>query len=160
ADEIDAESLRLEQHVYLGDRSFLYTGVKLQHGRYRGSTLYIFYPESLWREAVWQAGRPSLIFGAPAGVAPLVFNVLPAQRLPSRVRQLECQTRQIAEGDFSPLALPRRRDELRDLALSINKMAQQLAGFQETTRKNERLRLLGQVSGGLAHQLRNGVTGA
>ena len=27
-------------------------------------------------------------------------------------------------------------------------------------RKTERLRLLGQVSGGLAHQLRNGVTGA
>src|SRR5262249_52477057 len=90
----------------------------------------------------------------------IVFTVLLAQRLTSRVRQLECQTRQIAEGDFSPLALPRRRDELRDLALSINKMAQRLAGFQETTRKNERLRLLGQVSGGLAHQLRNGVTGA
>src|SRR5262249_23633618 len=38
--------------------------------------------------------------------------------------------------------------------------AQQLAQYQETVKKTERLRLLGQVSGGLAHQLRNGVTGA
>ncbi len=29
--------------------------------------------------------------------------------------------------------------------------------LQDTARKSERLRLLGQVSGGLAHQLRNGV---
>src|SRR6202043_1593182 len=51
-------------------------------------------------------------------------------------------------------------DELRDLAWSINDMAGQLARFQEAVRKTERLRLLGQVSGGLAHQLRNGVAGA
>src|SRR5262249_26976744 len=39
-------------------------------------------------------------------------------------------------------------------------MAQRLAQLQETVQKTERFRLLGQVSGGLAHQLRNGVTGA
>src|SRR5258708_9926903 len=39
-------------------------------------------------------------------------------------------------------------------------MAERLAQFQETIRQTERLRLLGQVSGGLAHQLRNGVAGA
>jgi signal transduction histidine kinase len=51
-------------------------------------------------------------------------------------------------------------DEVRDLTRSINEMAQQLAKLQETVQRTERLRLLGQVSGGLAHQLRNGVTGA
>src|SRR5262249_53663563 len=39
-------------------------------------------------------------------------------------------------------------------------MAQRLTQLQETVQKTERLRLLGQVSGGLAHQLRNAVTGA
>src|SRR5712672_1080744 len=39
-------------------------------------------------------------------------------------------------------------------------MAQQLSHYQEVASRTERLRLLGQVSGGLAHQLRNGVTGA
>src|SRR5437879_498227 len=55
---------------------------------------------------------------------------------------------------------PAGADEIRDLAGSINDMAQRLAQLQETVRTTERLRLLDQVSGGLAHQLRNGLTGA
>ena len=51
-------------------------------------------------------------------------------------------------------------DELRDLARSVNEMAARLAQFQEAVGRTERMRLLGQVSGGLAHQLRNAVTGA
>src|SRR6185436_14855659 len=62
--------------------------------------------------------------------------------------------------DFSPMLLPSLNDELLDLGRSVNEMAQRLAHFQETSRRTERLRLLGQVSGGLAHQLRNGVAGA
>jgi signal transduction histidine kinase len=58
------------------------------------------------------------------------------------------------------MPLPARDDELRDLTRSVNEMAQQLAQFQKTVQSTERLRLLGQVSGGLAHQLRNGLTGA
>ena len=46
------------------------------------------------------------------------------------------------------------------LGRSVNDMAQQLSRFQETIKATERLRLLGQVSGGLAHQLRNGIAGA
>src|SRR5205823_5846066 len=63
-------------------------------------------------------------------------------------------------GVFSPMPLPGGADELRELGRSINEMAQRLAQYEETVRRTERLRLLGQVSGGLAHQLRNGVTGA
>ena len=70
------------------------------------------------------------------------------------------ETRLIAAGDFSPMPLPRRNDELRDLGQSVNEMAEQLARYQVAASRTERLRLLGQVSGGLAHQLRNGVTGA
>jgi signal transduction histidine kinase len=39
-------------------------------------------------------------------------------------------------------------------------MARRLSLLQETVQKTERLRLLGQVSGGLAHQLRNSAAGA
>jgi signal transduction histidine kinase len=83
-----------------------------------------------------------------------------ARGLSRRVRELERRTRLIAAGDFGPLPLPGRDDELRDLGRSVNDMAQRLAQYRETASKTERLRLLGQVSGGLAHQLRNGVTGA
>jgi signal transduction histidine kinase len=58
------------------------------------------------------------------------------------------------------MPLPGWNDELRDLGESVNDMAQRLAQLQEAVQQTERLRLLGQVGGGLAHQLRNSVTGA
>src|SRR5439155_5097314 len=77
-----------------------------------------------------------------------------------RVRDLEHRTRLIAGGDFRPLPLPMADDELTDLCKSVNDMARRLAEFQEASQLNERLRVLGQFSGGLAHQLRNAAAGA
>ena len=95
------------------------------------------------------------------GLASLGLAVGLGQRLSRRLLQaLDRRARLIAAGDFSPMPLPARNDEIRDLTRSVNEMAQKLAQFQETARRTERFRLLGQVSGGLAHQLRNGLTGA
>src|SRR5262249_15409763 len=75
-------------------------------------------------------------------------------------RELERRTRLIAAGDFSPMPLPAPNDELRDLARSVNDMAERLARYQEAVQRTERLRLLGQVSAGLAHPVRNRRPGA
>jgi signal transduction histidine kinase len=158
----DWEELRLGSRVAVGERAYLGSGVRLppRADLPEGGTLYILYPEELWRSALWEAIRPSLFLGVFAGVASLVLAVAVGERLSRRVRDLERRTRQIAEGDFSPMPLPGGNDELRDLGRSINEMAEQLARLQETVQRTERLRLLGQVGGGLAHQLRNGLTGA
>jgi signal transduction histidine kinase len=124
-----------------------------------GSTLFIFYPETLLNDAIWDAVRPS-IFGLLLGLGTVVLTFGIGQRLVSRIRELERRTRLIALGDFSPMPLPKQNDELRDLSLSVNEMAQRLAKLQETVLKTERLRLVGQLASGLAHQLRNGVAGA
>jgi signal transduction histidine kinase len=154
------QALTLDSRVTVGGVAYLASGVHLREGPNAGATLYIFYPESLWRDTVWEAVRPSLVLGLFAAVAAVVLAVGVGQRLSRRVQELERRARQIAGGDFGPMPLPRRNDELRDLTRSVNEMAQRLAQYQETVRRSERLRLLGQVSGGLAHQLRNGVTGA
>src|SRR5262249_18742112 len=150
----DWQNLRLGPPVTVEGHTYLCSGVRLRSG----ATLYILYPERLLDEAYWDAVRPSLILGLFGGVASTVLAVAVAQRLGRRVQELERRTRQIAAGDFSPMPLPRRNDELRDLSGSVNDMAQQLSRLQETVRQTERLRLLGQVGGGLAHQLRNNVT--
>ena len=125
-----------------------------------GSDLvYLFYPESALSEAIWRAVRPALVVGGAGGLASVLLAAFFTQRLTGRILGLQRRTRQIAGGDFSPMPLTGTQDELRDLSESINEMAQRLARFQETSRATERLRLLGQVSGGLAHQLRNGVAG-
>jgi signal transduction histidine kinase len=159
-DEADGRADRLDRRVTVGSTSYLVSGVRVHQRPNAGAVLYIFYPESLYHDALWAAVRPSLILGAFGGLASVVLAVGVAQRLSRRVQELERRTRLIAAGDFSPMPLPGRDDELRDLGRSVNEMAQRLVRYQETVGKTERLRLLGQVSGGLAHQLRNGVTGA
>ncbi len=125
-----------------------------------GGNLYVLYPEASLNEAIRDAVRPAVVFGLFGGLAAVALMYLIGQRLVGRIRDLERRTRQIAAGDFSPMPLPRQDDELRDLSQSVNEMAERLAQFQETVRSTERLGLLGQLSSGLAHQLRNSVTGA
>ena len=125
-----------------------------------GGNLFILYPETSLNEAIRDAVRPSLVFGIFGGVLAVSLMYLIGQRLVGRIRDLERRTKQIAGGDFSPMPLPHQNDELRDLSQSVNEMAEHLAQYQEAVRLTERLRLLGQLSSGLAHQLRNSVTGA
>jgi signal transduction histidine kinase len=154
------QTLRLGEPVRAGGETFLCSGFRLHRGPNAGDTLYIFYPESLWRDALWQAVWPFLVLGVSVGLASLALAVAVGHRLSQRFLDLERRTRLIAAGDFSPMPLPRRDDEIRDLTRSVNEMAEHLTRLQETVKNTERLRLLGQVSGGLAHQLRNGLTGA
>lgn len=155
----DWRSLRLGPPIRAGDNAYLCSGIRLLRSENSGDILYIFYPESLWRDALWDAVWPFLILGGSVGASSVALAIGLGQGLSRRLDELERRTRRIAGGDFSPVPLPRRNDEIRDLARSINEMAERLAQFQETTQRSERLRLLGQVGGGLAHQLRNGLTG-
>ncbi len=125
-----------------------------------GGTLYIFYPESQRRTAAWDAARPLLWLGGAGGLVGGLLVVFVSRRLVDRIGRLNQHTRIIAAGDFRPMPLPRQNDELRDLCQAVNDMADRLAANQTQLQELERLRILGQFSGGLAHQLRNAATGA
>ena len=124
-----------------------------------GDVLAICYPESLRRAAVREAVRPPLFVGLAFFIVGLMLFAF-GSRVVSRVRGLESQTRAIAAGDFTATAPAGPNDELRDLTESIHEMARKLAAFEEQSKQTERLRILGQFSGGLAHQLRNAAAGA
>jgi signal transduction histidine kinase len=121
--------------------------------------LYIFYPESLRQTAVRDAVRPLVAVGA-VGLVAVGLAFAFGSRLVGGIRALDARTRMIAAGDFRPVPVPRADDELRDLCEAVNDMARRLASFQERSQRDERLRVLGQFSGGLAHQLRNAAAGA
>lgn len=156
----DPDTLTLGEPVTVAGKRYLGGALRLKEFPNQGDVLYILYPESLWLDALWGAIVPSLVVGTLGGVLSVLVAVTLAQRLSRRVLELTRRTHLIASGDFSPMPLPERNDELRDLSQSVNEMAARLARLQDAIQQTERLRLLGQVSGGLAHQLRNGVTGA
>lgn len=156
----DQPMQHFDRPVAVGSANYLCGAVPLRRGDRSEAILYILYPESVWRDAVWASLRPALTLGLGGSAVSVFLSVLLARQISRRIQQMDERTRLIAQGDFSPMELPRRDDELRDLGQAINDMAGQLAHFQTTIRQTERLRLLGQVSGGLAHQLRNGVAGA
>ncbi len=129
-------------------------------GSPRGVSLLVLYPETSWRAARWEAALPSLMLGAGSLGMMVVITGWIAHRINGRIRRVERQVAKIAEGDFQQLDLDRGRDEVHDLSRSINRMCLRLTEMQQTIRQSERARLLAQLAAGLAHQLRNSITGA
>jgi signal transduction histidine kinase len=156
----DWRELPLGEPVHLGETTYFTSSIRLRSRTNRGDILYILYPKRLWEATLWEAVWPSAVLGGSLGLGAFALALGLGQRLTRRIQKLEQQTRMIAIGQFSPLPLPPGNDEILDLARSINDMAQQLAHLQQSVQRNERLRLLGQVSAGIAHQIRNGLTGA
>jgi signal transduction histidine kinase len=57
------------------------------------------------------------------------------------------------------LPTPANDDEVKDLAAAINRLADRLARYEREIRQSERLKTLGTLGGGIAHQVRNAATG-
>ena len=121
--------------------------------------LHAFYPEAAWREARWQAAWPPLAIGAVAILLVSAAAFAVARHVTQPIETLRSQVGRIADGDFSPVTEPQRNDEIRDLASAVNQMAARLAQYETETRQSERLRTLGTLGGGIAHQIRNAATG-
>lgn len=123
-------------------------------------TLYVLSPENSWNAARWQAAVYPLSVGALSVFLTAGLAFLISQRMSRRLRNLESQAAAIAAGDFREIPVQTRDDELRDLEISVNRMTSRLRELEGTIALSERERLLAQLAGGLAHQLRNAATGA
>jgi signal transduction histidine kinase len=147
--------------ISLGERDYLvhFVNVSGRPPSSKPATLFILYPEDELTARIRQVAYPALIAGlAATGIAAAMATWL-ARRFARPIRTLVAQTATIAQGDFTPMPLAERNDELRDLAESINGMTTQLAEHQRQALHNERLRTLGQLGASMAHQLRNAATG-
>jgi len=125
-----------------------------------GATLVILYSEESWEQARWQAVSPPLLIGAILLLVTVSATTWIARRIGGRMQRVESHVSRIAEGDFTPLPTGSLNDELRDLAISINRMASALDDAFQQAGERERSSLLTQLVGGLSHQLRNALTGA
>jgi signal transduction histidine kinase len=109
----------------------------------------------------WLAIWPALAFGGVTLLLLIPLTVWLSRRLVRRVQILQQHVEAIAGGDFGRvMGLSGPDDEVRQLADRVNQLSLELRNLRETVVHSERVRVLGQLAAGVAHQLRNGLTGA
>ncbi|MCA9146212.1 MAG: HAMP domain-containing protein [Planctomycetaceae bacterium] len=151
----------LGEPVSLESGRFFHKSLRMARGTSTGqaATLHILYPEESYLEAWRDAAYPPLVVGSVALLLVVAVAAGIASQVTRPLQRLQAQVGEIAEGDFQSIPVPLRDDEIADLSRSINRMAEMLAKYESNVRQNERLRTLGQLFAGIAHQMRNSATG-
>jgi signal transduction histidine kinase len=122
--------------------------------------LHVLYSQDDYRRARWEAVAPSAALGSVAVLATVLCGVGIARNVCRSVARIGAHVERIAAGDFRPVPSSGRDDELNDLASNVNLMAGRLVQYEEQVRRTEQLRTLGQLGAGLAHEIRNAITGS
>ncbi len=126
----------------------------------RGTPLLVLYPETSWQQVRREAATSPLLLGGASLPLMALVTSWTAHRISRRIGAVNRQVARIAAGDFAGLDTCPEGDEIADLIGSINAMCAQLREMSRTIQRSERTRLLAQFAAGLAHQMRNALTGA
>ena len=124
------------------------------------SQVVVLYNDASRRADVWRAVSAPLLVGLSTIIVMFTSTLLSTRRLVKRVRSLQRQVNLIAKGEFTTPIETTGEDELGVLARDVASMALQLEQLWLRFRTWHNEQLLHQISGGLAHNLRNTLTGA
>jgi signal transduction histidine kinase len=79
-----------------------------------------------------------------------------SRQIMGRLSRLVEMTKRIAEGDFTPIMPDRKyRDEFSNVTLSLNSMMHDITRHQEVMIQSHKLRAVGTLTAGIAHELNN-----
>ena len=147
------------QPVSVAGEMWLIGGVQAQRSPDLKELL-VLIPESEWQAIRNEVVFPPLLIGGGTLLAMVGLSYMIAAKLGARLDRMQRHVGKLATMEFENLLPVSGNDELTSLALSINRMAVDLQRATQLIRMSERTTLITQVAGGLAHQLRNSITGA
>lgn len=101
-----------------------------------------------------------LVTGLLSSIGIAIVAAWTASRLSDRIERLRIEVAKIAEGSFDHPPASGPDDDIRSLHRSLHQMGSQLEESQKRIAQNERSRLIHMLGSGLAHELRNHLTGA
>ncbi|MEM8913396.1 MAG: HAMP domain-containing sensor histidine kinase [Planctomycetota bacterium] len=116
------------------------------------------------QQQVQAARRRAAMLPLATGISTILalstITIALASRLAGRIETLRLNVQRVASGDFESSVSDRTDDELGLLGMAVDSMASQLSQLSRRIQRQQSEKLLHQVSGGLAHQIRNSLTGA
>lgn len=151
--------------VQIGDRTYIAVLLKGQGHRMAiaGDHRYhllVMLDASRQKRAVVQAALPPLLTGLATIVLLGSLSLLLAERLVKRIAGLQREVERIAAGNFEIPLDDSSNDEIDRLADALCGMSERLDQMWEALRRNHTQQLINQIASGLAHNLRNTLTGA
>ena len=97
----------------------------------------------------------SMLFAFSIGV---IFSILVAEKYTGPIKKIAEASKRIAEGELVKIRDKGRKDEIGVLIKSFNEMVDKLGErkeLEEKLKKTEQLSMIGQLSSGIAHEIRN-----
>ena len=158
---LKAEKKFSDQVVTIAGQSYRYSTFVLRTQN-QDNTLWVavLFNESELREARWRMASFPLLTGFSTIILLTSVTLLFASRLVRRLSTLQQCVGRISTGEFNAIVPTGPTDEVGQLGVAVTRMSRQLLKMQETLQRQQGEKLLHQVAGGLAHQLRNSTTGA
>ncbi|MEM9367164.1 MAG: HAMP domain-containing sensor histidine kinase [Planctomycetota bacterium] len=120
----------------------------------------VFFDEGRQREARNRAAWLPAVTGLSTIAAFSLVWLWLSSHLVGRISRLRLGVEAVARGNFHSKIATHGVDEIDDLGQSVNTMSMRLDQLVKQVQRQEGEQLLHQVSAGLAHQLRNSLTGA
>lgn len=116
------------------------------------------------RSRIQAASRRAAVLPLVTGLSTIALlstlTFVMTKALSVRVAQLHQQVQQIAAGDFGATVDDESQDEMGRLGAAVNSMSHQLRDLWQEVNRQQGQKLLHQLAAGMAHQLRNTLTGA
>ncbi|GAB5405574.1 MAG: hypothetical protein Aurels2KO_38050 [Aureliella sp.] len=124
------------------------------------SSVVVLFDRQAITSAGWRAALLPLLTGlSTIGLLTTVTWLL-TSRIAKRVARLQQRMHLVASGNFEATVDDQSRDEIGQLSKTVDNMSSQLKSLWEKVNRRQSEKLLHQVSAGMAHQLRNTLTGA
>lgn len=125
-----------------------------------GRRVLVLFDEEQVRAARLRAALLPLATGLSTILLLGTLSLVLTNRLVERLQRLQRRVEIVANGNFDCPERDPIPDEVGRLATAVDSMAAQLKDLWQAVQRQQSEKLLHQIAGGLAHQLRNTLTGA